>query len=277
LMTKNISGLRVLNVEKSKWETSENKNQSLFYLKIERSSCCQRNYAWRLPAQHLLATETVDFLRQDPTRRTRERMRKSASPQNVQKLKKHQSVHGKWRCIPFSPGLFLGLGFSALTDEEWIGDQVSIAGVAQCWAVIRKRNRLLTVIRAVLKIQDHILPPIALFFWRMYTQVCVYLTIHITKLQLQTTFPKPLYIPHFACIHLDPGCWKSWWMDGKLHEKRSRHPLLYVICFFKNCDWWFSVMKYFLELEPMIRQKFKYLYNALFIGVSMLGTNHTCY
>jgi mRNA degradation ribonuclease J1/J2 len=25
-------------------------------------------------------------------------------------------------------------------------------------------------------------------------QVCVYLTVHITKLQLQTTFPKPLYI-----------------------------------------------------------------------------------
>jgi hypothetical protein len=41
-------------------------------------------------------------------------------------------------------------------------------------------------------------------------QVCVYLTIHITKLQLQTTFPKPLYIPHFACIHQDPGYWKSW-------------------------------------------------------------------
>ncbi len=36
-------------------------------------------------------------------------------------------------------------------------------------------------------------------------QVCVYLTIHITKLQLQTTFPKPLYIPHSACIHQDPG------------------------------------------------------------------------
>ncbi len=35
--------------------------------------------------------------------------------------------------------------------------------------------------------------------------VCVYLTIHITKLQLQTTFPKPLYIPHSACIHQDPG------------------------------------------------------------------------
>ncbi len=32
-------------------------------------------------------------------------------------------------------------------------------------------------------------------------QMCVYLTIHITKLQLQTTFPKPLYIPHSACIH----------------------------------------------------------------------------
>jgi hypothetical protein len=41
-------------------------------------------------------------------------------------------------------------------------------------------------------------------------QVCVYLTIHITKLQLQTTFPKPLYISHFACIHWDPGRWKSW-------------------------------------------------------------------
>jgi len=26
--------------------------------------------------------------------------------------------------------------------------------------------------------------------------VCVYLTVHITKLQLQTTFPKPFYIPH---------------------------------------------------------------------------------
>jgi hypothetical protein len=37
-------------------------------------------------------------------------------------------------------------------------------------------------------------------------QVCVYLTIHITKLQVQTTFPKPLYIPHSACIHQDPGC-----------------------------------------------------------------------
>jgi hypothetical protein len=32
-------------------------------------------------------------------------------------------------------------------------------------------------------------------------QVCVYLTVHITKLQLQITFPKPLYIPHSACIH----------------------------------------------------------------------------
>ncbi len=32
-------------------------------------------------------------------------------------------------------------------------------------------------------------------------QVCVYLRVHITKLQLQTTFPKPLYISHSACIH----------------------------------------------------------------------------
>jgi hypothetical protein len=42
--------------------------------------------------------------------------------------------------------------------------------------------------------------------------VCVYLTIHITKLQLQTTFPKPLYIWHSTCIHRDPGHWKSWYL-----------------------------------------------------------------
>ncbi len=41
-------------------------------------------------------------------------------------------------------------------------------------------------------------------------QVCVYLTVHITKLQLQTTFPKPFYIPHSACIHRDLSRWKSW-------------------------------------------------------------------
>jgi hypothetical protein len=41
-------------------------------------------------------------------------------------------------------------------------------------------------------------------------QVCVHLTVHITKLQLQTTVPKPLYIRHFACIYWDPGRWKSW-------------------------------------------------------------------
>ncbi len=33
----------------------------------------------------------------------------------------------------------------------------------------------------------------------------VHLTIHITKLDLRTTFPKPLYIRHFTCIHRDPG------------------------------------------------------------------------
>jgi hypothetical protein len=36
-------------------------------------------------------------------------------------------------------------------------------------------------------------------------QVCVYLIVHITKLQLQTTFPKPLYIRHSAYIHRDPS------------------------------------------------------------------------
>ncbi len=30
--------------------------------------------------------------------------------------------------------------------------------------------------------------------------VCVYLMVHITKLQLQTTFPKPLYIPHVILL-----------------------------------------------------------------------------
>jgi len=40
-------------------------------------------------------------------------------------------------------------------------------------------------------------------------QVCVHLMVHITKLRLQTTVPKPLYIRHFACIYRDPGRWKS--------------------------------------------------------------------
>ncbi len=39
--------------------------------------------------------------------------------------------------------------------------------------------------------------------------VCVF-DVQIIKLQLQTTFPKPLYIPHSACIHWNPGRWKSW-------------------------------------------------------------------
>jgi hypothetical protein len=33
---------------------------------------------------------------------------------------------------------------------------------------------------------------------------CVDLTVHITKLQLQITFSKPLYIPHSTCIHGTP-------------------------------------------------------------------------
>ncbi len=36
-------------------------------------------------------------------------------------------------------------------------------------------------------------------------QMCVYLTVHITKLQLQTTFPEPLYIPHFHISHVSIG------------------------------------------------------------------------
>jgi hypothetical protein len=51
----------------------------------------------------------------------------------------------------------------------------------------------------ILKVPDVNLNPVP------NAQVCVYLTIHITKLQLQITFPKPFYIPHFACIHQDPS------------------------------------------------------------------------
>jgi len=36
-------------------------------------------------------------------------------------------------------------------------------------------------------------------------QVCVHLTVHIIKLQLKTTCPKPLYIRHSICIYWDPG------------------------------------------------------------------------
>jgi len=35
--------------------------------------------------------------------------------------------------------------------------------------------------------------------------VCLHLTVHITKLRLQTIVPKPLYIRHFACIYWDPS------------------------------------------------------------------------
>ncbi len=33
-------------------------------------------------------------------------------------------------------------------------------------------------------------------------EMCVYLTVHITKLQLQTTFPKPLYISHISHVSI---------------------------------------------------------------------------
>jgi hypothetical protein len=33
-------------------------------------------------------------------------------------------------------------------------------------------------------------------------QVCVHLTIHITKLQLQTTVPKPLYINNISHVSI---------------------------------------------------------------------------
>ncbi len=42
--------------------------------------------------------------------------------------------------------------------------------------------------------------------------VCVYLMIHITKLQLQTTFPEPLYIPHSRMYSSGPWPLKSCWV-----------------------------------------------------------------
>jgi hypothetical protein len=60
---------------------------------------------------------------------------------------------------------------------------------------------------------------------------CVYLTVHITKLQLQTTFPKPLYISNFACIHgtlifrvfrCTSGCIWLFWSDIDIRPPLGR-------------------------------------------------------
>jgi hypothetical protein len=55
-------------------------------------------------------------------------------------------------------------------------------------------------------------------------QVCVHLTVHITKLQLQITFPKPLYIRHFAYIYRDPSHWKSWCNSSRKNSKKTSRP-----------------------------------------------------
>ncbi len=39
----------------------------------------------------------------------------------------------------------------------------------------------------------------------MNSFLLVHLMIHTTKLHLPTTFPKPLYIRHSACIYRDPS------------------------------------------------------------------------
>jgi hypothetical protein len=57
---------------------------------------------------------------------------------------------------------------------------------------------------------------------------CVYLMVHITKLQLQITFPKLLYIPHSACIHPDPGCCHLWDNNIKLTMGKDQRPQIYV-------------------------------------------------
>ncbi len=49
----------------------------------------------------------------------------------------------------------------------------------------------------------------------------MYLTIHITKLKLQTRFPKPLNIPHSACIHRDPGFESSCYDYGRVYASDS--------------------------------------------------------
>jgi hypothetical protein len=68
------------------------------------------------------------------------------------------------------------------------------------------------------------------------------------------------------------------WMDG-WKASRKTTTTSFTICnliFLRTVIGGSMILTYFLKLEPMIRQKLKYLYNALFIGVSMLGTNHTC-
>jgi hypothetical protein len=74
---------------------------------------------------------------------------------------------------------------------------------------------------------------------------CVYLTIHITNLQLQTTFSKPLYVSHSACIHRYPGRWKSWclhclwpvrYQHTADHRKRPETANICWVC----CWYWYQ-------------------------------------
>jgi hypothetical protein len=46
----------------------------------------------------------------------------------------------------------------------------------------------------------------------MHKCVCIWRYI-LQNYNYKTTFPKPLYIPHSACIHRDPGYWKSWCLN----------------------------------------------------------------
>jgi hypothetical protein len=96
-------------------------------------------------------------------------------------------------------------------------------------------------------------------------EVCVYLMVHITKLQLQTTFPKPLYIPHSACIHRDPSRWKSWclhylwpvrYQHTADHGKRPEMANIPQRCSVFNLDsWWLSLqMPFEQEIDDDAKQ-----------------------
>jgi hypothetical protein len=98
-------------------------------------------------------------------------------------------------------------------------------------------------------------------------QVCVYLTMHITKLQLQTTFPKPLYISHSAVFirtlaakNLDvfTTC-DSWDSNIQLTMVKDRrwqiYPNVYSVSDLDSC--WLSCTIFIKYYGPREAQKEK--------------------
>jgi hypothetical protein len=81
---------------------------------------------------------------------------------------------------------------------------------------------------------------------------CVYLTVHITKLQLQTTFSKPLYISHVSMYpksqfasHYDELLWLL--PKGCQSYQSTIHPYI-LVCFGALCE------EYMLSLLSILYQ-----------------------